>query len=177
MIYDKGRFIVKCHAQILSHVGQYQNVLSSTGIHILNRIRQRAKNQTLQNRYTLGRGLQRPGDHFSISNAARMPGGRKIVSFIVSSTQSFLNNYLYFSICTMCDTRSQRVYKKVMSYPVDSCVPGYREAEGRGRKQDRRDLSTWVGHGEKQKKLGSQQSETWKKRVWKQKRLADKPTL
>ena len=35
-----------------------------------------------------------------------------------------------------------------MSYPQDGCLPGCREAGGRGRKQDGRDLSTWLGHGE-----------------------------
>ena len=49
-------------------------------------------------------------------------------------------------------------YEKITSYPPDSCVPGCREAEGRGRKQDGRDLSTWLGHGEKQKRIGSPRS-------------------
>ena len=33
-------------------------------------------------------------------------------------------------------------YKKITSYPSDGCVPGYKKAEGRGRRQDRRDFST-----------------------------------
>ena len=41
-------------------------------------------------------------------------------------------------------------YKKIMSYALDGCVPGCREAEGRGRRQDGRDLSM-----ERKKQLGS----------------------
>ena len=45
-------------------------------------------------------------------------------------------------------------YKKIMSYPLDRCVSRCREAEGRGIKEDRRDLSMLLGHREK-KQQGS----------------------
>ena len=46
-------------------------------------------------------------------------------------------------------------YKKITSYPQDGYVPGSGEAEGRGRRQGGRDLSTWLGHGKMQKQIGS----------------------
>ena len=36
-------------------------------------------------------------------------------------------------------------YKKITSYPQYGCVSGCKEAESRGRRQDRRDLSMWLG--------------------------------
>ena len=42
-------------------------------------------------------------------------------------------------------------YKKIMSYPLDSCVPRCGEAKGRGRRLDGEDLSMRLGHGEMKK--------------------------
>ena len=39
-------------------------------------------------------------------------------------------------------TQSKRNYKNITSYPLDGCVPGCREAEGRESRQDERHLST-----------------------------------
>ena len=60
-----------------------------------------------------------------------------------------------------------RMYKKITSYPLDGCVPGYVEAEGRGRRQDGMDLSTGLGHGQmRQKRLGYPRGETRLKTAW-----------
>ena len=47
------------------------------------------------------------------------------------------------------------IYKKIMSYHQDGCLSGCKEADGRGRRQEARDLSTWFGMGSGRSDFGT----------------------
>ena len=67
---------------------------------------------------------------------------KKVYGFLKETVTTIIMVYKDMKAIVHSPNGDTDYYKKITSYPLDSCVPGYREAEGRGRRQDGRDLST-----------------------------------